>query len=42
MGSSIRLGRIAGIDLGLNWGFLAAFVLIVLGRASPSWRGRGG
>jgi hypothetical protein len=29
MGSSIRLGRIAGIEFGVNWSWLVVFALIV-------------
>jgi Zn-dependent protease/CBS domain-containing protein len=34
MGSSIRLGRIAGIEFGLNWSWLVVFALIVWTLAS--------
>src|SRR6266516_7073212 len=29
MGSSIRLGRIAGIEIGVNWSWLVLFALLV-------------
>jgi Zn-dependent protease len=34
MGASIRLGRIAGIEIGVNWSWLVAFVLITWTLAS--------
>ena len=29
MGSSVRIGRIAGIEFGVNWSWLVVFALIV-------------
>ena len=34
MGSSFRLGRIAGIEFGVNWSWFVVFVLIVWTLAS--------
>ncbi|HYX88729.1 MAG TPA: hypothetical protein VE753_05125, partial [Gaiellaceae bacterium] len=34
MGTSIRLGRIAGIEIGLNWSWLVVFALLVWTLAS--------
>jgi hypothetical protein len=34
MGSSVRLGRIAGIEFGVNWSWLVVFALIVWTLAS--------
>jgi len=37
MGSSVRLGRIAGIEFGVNWSWLVVFALIVWTLASASF-----